>query len=76
MYREIGEQFRLTEYHPGLPETITKLEVVEVPNDNNCKGCYLKGFCMSQSRFKEITGYCAKTFREDKKSVIFKKIEK
>lgn len=73
MYREIGDTFRITEFHPGLPETITILEVVE-NNSMVCKDCYLRRMCMSQPRFKEIAGYCSKDFREDGKSVIFKKV--
>jgi hypothetical protein len=73
MERPIGEQFRLTELHPGLPDTITVLEVVA---DGNCKDCYLNGFCMkSGNYFKEVTGLCSNSFRSDRTSVIFKKIK-
>lgn len=78
MYREIGEIFRFKEYHSGLPETITKLEVVETKGDKGykiCDGCYFKGFCTSQDRYKDVTGFCSHTFRDDKKDVIFKKVE-
>lgn len=74
MTRPIGETFRITEYHPGLPETITILEVVESKN-GECTGCYLDGFCMSQHRFKAITGLCSPMLRKDRKSVLFKKVK-
>lgn len=74
MYREIGDTFRITEFQPGLPEIITILEVVE-NNSMVCKDCYLRGKCMNQPRMKETAGYCSKDFREDGKSVIFKKIK-
>lgn len=74
MYREIGDTFRITEFHPGLPETIAILEVVE-NNSMVCKDCYLRRKCMNQSRMKEIAGDCSKEFREDGKSVVFKKVK-
>lgn len=75
MYREIGDTFRITEFHPGLPETIAILEVVE-NNSMVCKDCYLRRKCRSQSRMKEIAGDCSKDFRKDGKSVVFKLIKK
>ena len=74
MYREIGDMFRITEFHPGLPETIAILEVVE-NNSMVCKDCYLRRKCMNQSRMKETEGFCSKDFREDGKSVVFKKVK-
>ena len=70
MEREIGNEFRYTQFNPGLPETIVWLKVEE---GKNCQGCYFRGWCLSQSRIKELTGLCAATFREDGKSVVFKK---
>ena len=75
MYREIGDTFRITEFHPGLPETIAILEVVE-NNTPVCEGCYLRRKCMNQPRMKETAGSCSKDFREDGKSVVFKLIKK
>lgn len=74
MTRPIGDTFRITEYHPGLPETITILEVVE-NNSMVCKDCYLRRMCMNQPRFKQTAGYCSKDFREDGKNVVFKKLK-
>ena len=74
MYREIGNRFRITEFHPGLSETITIIEVVE-NNTPVCDGCYLRRKCMNQPRMKETAGYCSKDFREDGKSVVFKKVK-
>lgn len=74
MERPIGDRFRLTEYHPGLPETIVILEVVE-NNSMVCKDCYLRRKCMNQPRMKETAGFCSKDFREDKTNVIFKKVK-
>lgn len=74
MTRPIGDTFRLTEYHPGLPETITILEVTE-SKDRKCTGCYLNGFCMSQPRFKSVAGLCSPMLRKDGKSVVFKKLK-
>lgn len=73
MTRPIGDTFRLTEYHPGLPETITILEVVE-NNSMVCKDCYLRRKCMNSPSNKEYVGNCSKTTREDGKSVVFKKV--
>lgn len=70
--RQIGETFRLTERHPGLPDTTTILEVVE---SDCCQECYIKNSCSSRNSPKGITGYCSKDYRSDNKSVIFKKIE-
>ena len=74
MYREIGDMFRITEFHPGLPETIVILEVVK-NNTPVCEECYLRRKCMNQPRFKETAGFCSKDFREDGKSVVFKKVK-
>ena len=69
--RPIGDTFRLTEGHPGLPDTATILRVVE---SKECTDCYLDGFCMSRLRLKSVTGLCSPMLRNDKKSVVFKKV--
>jgi hypothetical protein len=71
MTRPIGDTFRLTEFHPGLPETIAILVVEE---SLGCKGCYVRGKC-HQDRIKGVVGLCSGGFREDKKSVVFRKIK-
>lgn len=72
--RPIGDVFTLTEHHPHMEDTHTRLEVRE--GDGNCTGCYLKGWCMNNQNPKEQTGLCSKTFRSDGKNVIFAKIGK
>ena len=71
--RPIGERFKLTEYHPGLPETIVILEVVENLT-GSCKDCHIRRACMNRPSNKEYVGNCSKTTREDGKSVVFKKV--
>lgn len=59
--RPIGEVFELE---------VVKLQVVE---DIHCKDCF---FCGDYNCFNYInkTGYCGKSLRDDRKSVIFKRI--
>ena len=66
MERKIGEKFDFL----GV-----KLEVVE-GEKNSCEGCYLCGTKICG--YEIITNYlgcCANSEREDKKDVIFKKVE-
>lgn len=76
MTRPIGDTFRLTEYHPGLPETITTITILEVVENKSmvCKDCYLRRKCMNQPRLKSVVGLCSKMLRKDGKSVVFKKL--
>lgn len=70
--RPIGDWFRVTEYHPYMAPTVTKLQVKE--SDGNCDGCYFRRRC-SKGKVKDIVGACSKTFRDDGKNVIFVKID-
>ena len=73
MYREIGEEFKFTEFQSESAETIVRL-IVE--HSITCKGCYLEGCCkdLGSERLRETCGSCSSIFRGDHKSVIFKKI--
>ena len=64
MERKIGEIFD----YEGV-----KLEVVE---SGSCKGCYFfKGVINCEGSIDFIEGYCGPFNRQDRKSVIFKKVE-
>ena len=66
MERPIGEIFDFE----GV-----KLEVVE-KDGRYCEGCYFAGLVLC--RIREImgnTGYCGSANREDRKMVIFKKVQ-
>ena len=67
MERKIGEQFE----YEGV-----KLEVVE-NGSQNCDGCYFCDdmFCRIDEEIVDNTGMCSATKRDDKKEVIFKKLE-
>ena len=71
MERKIGKTFN----YQGKT-----LEVVEQSNkdaENACDGCYFKSnFMVLCYKNNEITGECSCIRRNDKKSIIFKDIEK
>lgn len=53
----------------------TKLEVVE-KDGRYCEGCYFARLVLCRIRdIMDDTGYCGSANREDKKMVIFKKVE-
>ena len=67
MERKIGAQFD----YDGV-----KLEVAEWEEDNGCEDCYLSDCtCCRFDEIIDITGYCSSSERDDKKEVIFKKVE-
>lgn len=74
MDRPIGDDFRFTEFQPGLPEAIAILRVVE--NDRrDCKECFFYHSCMSsRERIKDVAGECSASRRKDNKPVFFLKV--
>lgn len=68
MERRIGEQF----YYGGVTLEVC---VAKSPISKPCEDCY---FLHNEKCFKfmDITGKCSDTFREDKRSVYFKEVEK
>ena len=63
--RPIGEVFDYAGFN---------LEVVE-NKDDNCEGCFFQNmeWCRFEG-FREVTGLCSATWRDDKKGVIFKDV--
>lgn len=51
------------------------LKIVEAHNTKNpCKGCFFDGG-LDCVKITSLTGYCGAVNRDDKKDVIFKKVE-
>lgn len=64
MERQIGEQFD----YDG--------ETLEVVESGSCKGCYFfKGVINCEGSIDFIEGYCGPFNRQDRKAVVFKKVE-
>ena len=64
--RPIGEKF---DYEGDMLEVVEEGEIT-------CKGCYLSNCtCCRFDEIIDITGYCSSSERDDKKEVIFKKVE-
>ena len=72
MDREVGEVFTIVD-----PDTLESLElqVVEI-HSVTCQGCYFWQKCdckmSDESSYREEVGSCFTTYRNDRKSVIFK----